>query len=118
MIIVVIAFVILAHCTGMDVVFDRGAQDLCYSNDTGSFTFEERNVQGRDFLMCQRKFAAFKQTGTHDTVLYRLIAKDPVRFWRYRQYLFTEKYQLPFQDWQKISVRRGVLINKSGFQDF
>ena len=89
-----------------------------YSNYNGSFTFEERNFQSRDFMMCLKKFDEFKKANQQDTILYRICPKNTLHFWDYSDYLLKEKYKLPYMDWIEISARRGKLENKSGFQDF
>lgn len=92
--------------------------DCSYSNYKGSFTFEERNFQNRDFMMCLKKFDEFKKTNNSDTILYRICVKKGSHFWNYADYLFKEKYRLPYMNWEEIEVRRGELENKTGFQDF
>ena len=76
------------------------------------------NFKGRDFAMCLIKFDEFKSLKKADTVLYRVCKKKLLHFWRYRDYLFSPRYNLPYISWQQISLRRGQLKNKSGFQDF
>ena len=92
--------------------------DCSYSNYNGTFTFEERNFQSRDFMMCLKKFDEFKKTNNSDTILYRICEKKGSHFWNYADYLFKEKYKLPYMDWKEIETRRGKLENKTGFQDF
>ena len=92
--------------------------DCSYTNYTGSFTFEERNFNSRDFMMCLKKFNEFKSTNNPDTILYRICGKSGLHFWNYADYLFKEKYKLPFIEWNEVKMRRGNLMNKTGFQDF
>jgi hypothetical protein len=91
--------------------------DCSYSNDNGSFTFEEMNSKERNFDMCRRKFEEFKKQGS-DTILYRLCEKNVLRFWNWGNYLFQEKFKLPYRSWKEIEMRRGAIVSKTGFQDF
>ncbi len=89
-----------------------------YSNYTGSFTFEEMNFKERNFRNCEAKFGLFKKENNSDTALYRLCPKKFWQIWNYRRYFFSDKYKLPFMNWESIQLRRGVISYKSGFQDF
>lgn len=91
--------------------------DCSYSNATGSFTFEEMNTKERNFEMCRRKFEEFKKQST-DATLYRLCEKNFLKFWNWGNYLFRQKFKLPYKSWDEIESKRGTLVAKSGFQDF
>lgn len=93
-------------------------QDMRYSNFNGSFTFEEMNFFERHFEYCTNKFEKFKEDHHTDTILYRLDKIDLTKVWQYGRYIFEKRYHLPYMDWEEINKRRGVLENKSGFQDF
>jgi len=94
-------------------------EDNCeFSNGDGFFTYVEVYFKGDDFQECQRKFVEFKKRNLGDTTLYRLCPKNIFHFWDYGQYLFSEKYRLPYKPWSEIEARRGPITNKSGFQDF
>lgn len=42
-----------------------------------------------------------------DTVVYRLFKKNPLIFWRWREYIFgDEKYKFPYKDWDEIEKKR------------
>jgi hypothetical protein len=92
--------------------------NVSYSNADGSFTFEEMNFKGRDYSMCFRKFDSYKKEHHDNTVLYRITPILPWKFWHWKSYLFQDKYKLPFKSWNEISASRGVVENKSGYQDF
>ena len=80
--------------------------------------FQEMGFKSRDFQMCLRKFNEFKKQNSTDTVLYRLCKNNYLKFWKYHNYFFTDKFRLPYMNWSEIEARRGPLTNKSGFQDF
>lgn len=68
--------------------------------------------------MCVRRFKSLKVTGEiTDTILYRLNRNNPIKFWRYADYIFKKKYQLPYQSWEEIEARRGY-IDHLNAQDF
>lgn len=92
--------------------------DCSYSNYSGSFTFTEMNFKERNFRNCKAKFNLFKKEYNRDTVLYRLCEKKFWQFWNFKEYLFSEKYQLPYANWNNIQRRRGRLDHTTGFQDF
>jgi len=95
-----------------------GNYDCRFSNNDGSFTFAEVNFKGANFQLGREVFAEFKKRNPGDTTLYRLCPKNIFHFWDYGQYLFSEKYRLPYKPWSEIEVIRGPIGNKSGFQDF
>jgi hypothetical protein len=89
-----------------------------YSNYMGSFTYQEMNFKERNFRNCQSKFGLYKKENNSDTILYRLCPKKIWQVWNYSRYIFSEKYKLPYVSWDRIQVRRGVVTNKTGYQDF
>jgi len=92
--------------------------DCNFSNVDGSFTFAEMNFKERNFEKCQRKFLEFKKRQLGDTILYRLCPMNIFHFWDYGEYLFSQKYRVPYKPWREIDTKRGPITNKSGFQDF
>jgi hypothetical protein len=112
---IIIVFVNLPVINDMVGYFDR--RDCNYSDYTGKFTFSEMNFFSRDFDQCMENFKIFKQRNP-DAVLYRHCKKNIFKFWNYKQYLFEDKYKLPYIDWREVSARRGAVENRSGLQDF
>src|SRR5690348_7259540 len=92
-----------------------GTPDCAYSNYNGSFTFSERNIKGRGFRMCQNRFLNYKKDNSGDTFLYRICPKNPLQFWNYSDYLFSDQFRLPYMNWKEIDSRRGAIENKTGF---
>lgn len=113
-ILVILGLLVVANAASMTIK----NIDCTYSNDSGTFTFEEKNFNERTFDMCLRKFEEYKKQAQKDTVLYRLCEKNIFKFWNWGTYLFAEKFQLPYKSWKEIEARRGTLLAKSGFQDF
>jgi len=95
-------------------IFDRNCS---YSNYNGSFTYREMRFKGRDLRTAKLLFDDFKKQDQTDTVLYRLCGKQFWKVWKYPQYLFSEKYQLPYLSWTDIERRRKN-VRLSVFQDF
>ena len=95
-----------------------GADDCKYCNKTGTFTFQEMNFGGYDYGLCKNRFAEYKRQRGIDTILYRATSMNPLCFWKYGDYLFEQKYRLPYMSWKEVELIRGPIRNKSGFQDF
>lgn len=89
-----------------------------YSTYMGSFTYEEMNFKERNFRNCQAKFGLYKKEKNNDTILYRLCPKKFWQVWNYERYFFSDKFKLPYANWNSIQLRRGAITNKTGFQDF
>jgi hypothetical protein len=98
--------------------FLLGYDDCRYSNLDGTFTFEEMNSNNRNYAMAKYKFGEFKKSTTNDTILYRLCPINPLLVWKYGEYIFSEKYHLPYKNWSEVEGIRGPLKSQSGFQDF
>ncbi len=92
--------------------------DCRFSNGDGSYTYAEMLFEGDNLEDCKGRFNEFTKIRTGDTILYRITPISLMHFWDFGDYLFTEKYRLPFQDWEKIKAKRGPLKNKSGYQQF
>ena len=92
--------------------------DIAYSNEKGTFTFDEVNSSGRDYKLCIENFQAFKVTHSNDTLLYRITAINILAFWRWSDYLIKNKYKLPYRSWDEIEKLRGPISNKTNWQAF
>src|SRR5690349_12037754 len=100
-------FVLLVNLPGINdmiSIFDH--RDCNYSDYTGGFTFSEMNLMSRDYDMCLRNFKIYKGRNP-EAVLYRHCKVNLLKFWNYRQYLFEDKYKLPYIKWEEVSARRG-----------
>jgi len=113
---ILLLFLVIVNLPPLRWVF--GENNCSFSNSNGLFTYIEMNFKGDNFDECKRKFLEFKKRNLGDTTLYRLCPKSIFHFWDYGQYLFSEKYRLPYKPWAEIEARRGQITNKSGFQDF
>lgn len=113
---VVFFFVVICNIAPVRWIFR--ANDCEFGNNDGSFTYSEMTFKERGFKKCYRNFLEFKKRKLGDTTLYRLCPKNIFHFWDYGQYLFSEKYRIPYKPWAEIEARRGPITNKSGFQDF
>jgi len=86
-----------------------------YSNISGTFTTLEIPIQGRlykkppngEFILNRPNFYGCKAMPQSDTVIYRLFAINPLKFWRWGEYIFSWRYRLPYADWEAIKKRRG-----------
>ncbi len=89
-----------------------------YSNEEGLFTFVE--FKSRDQAMMLRKFESFKiEHPEKSTMVYRLFWKNPVAFWRWGEYYYDKRYNLPYLSWKEIRKKRGYDLKYStNWQDF
>jgi hypothetical protein len=95
-----------------------GPDDIAYSNENGTFTFDEVNSSGRDYKLCIENFQAFKATHSNDTLLFRITAINILAFWRWGNYLSEKKYKLRYKSWKEIEALRGPVVNKTNWQAF
>jgi hypothetical protein len=114
------AILLLANIPPVSYVFnlaDEGHRQ--YSNANGSFTFTE--FKGHDIAMMQRRMETFKERNplSSDTMIYRIFSKNPLCFWRWKDYLFDERYKRPYRNWKEIKKSRGAVLEYStSLQDF
>lgn len=86
-----------------------------YSNISGTYTKLEIPIQGRlykkppngEFILNRPNFLGCRAMPQSDTVVYRLFAINPLKFWRWGEYIFSWRYRLPYADWEAIKKRRG-----------
>jgi hypothetical protein len=106
----VLAFCILCNFSIFRAVFNVATSEgyYRYSNYNGSCTSEEPLYKGtglsRPKAIHQDCLIAYPKQP--DTNLYRLFAKNPLAFWRWRSYLFDERYELPYKSWKEIEKIR------------
>lgn len=89
-------------------VLDR--DDCKYSTADSMFTYTENNFKGQDFNHGLRLFQAFKEQVRKkdagyaglDTTLYRVTKKEMYKIWLYGDYLFADKYRIPYKSWTEI----------------
>lgn len=96
-----------------------------FSNISGTFTTVEIPKKGYVFTKAEKPKVCniivngknFKQT---DTIVYRLFAINPIKFWRWYEYVFNWRYRLPFTHWEAIKNRRGFdhIKNSKGCMEF
>lgn len=97
-----------------------------YSNLSGTITKSETLWQGRVInkktAFGKADWSNFKSQypGSTDTLTYRLFKINPLKFWRWGEYIFNWRYRLPYADWEAIKRRRGYgeLSNVKRFQSF
>ncbi len=101
------------------LLFDQ--KHFKYSNYDGTCV----NVEfwSRNFEMMKRlhQVCLDEDPDQKDKKMYRLFTKNPLAFWRWRHYLVSEKYKLPYRDFdelQKIGGKElkydnaGIPLNK------
>ncbi len=98
------------------LIFDQKL--FYYSTNDGSAFFDENIFFGRVFHFRRSTTQSFKVTYPEaDTIIYRNFKPNPLAFWRYRDYLFDERYTLPYfpldearkkrQEWKEKMKREG-----------
>lgn len=99
--------------------FVTGVNTYEYSNADGSFTFEVMPSKGRDIRMMKWRHDEFLASNVpSDTVLYRTFKKHYWKFWLWVDYYNAELYQFPYKSWEQIKAQRGVIIDRSQYQEF
>ena len=122
----VIAVILLCiiNVTGVKEITAINRDYYKYSNYGGTYTIYEIPSQGRTFngVVKTCSFPQFlqKYPGTHDTIVYRLFKINPLKFWRWYEYIFDWRYSLPYESWEAVVKRRGygALHYSHGFQEF
>jgi len=68
-----------------------------FTTKNGEFYFDLYEAKGRDFAMMDRWWINYKETKqSTDTIIYRTFKINPLKFWEWRQYLFSKKYRYPY----------------------
>jgi hypothetical protein len=84
-----------------------------YSTKDGSAFFDENVFLGRVFkfkrVTVQEKRNRFPEA---DTIIYRNFEVNPFAFWRYRDYLYDERYTLPYLPLDEADKQRTAWIKK------
>ena len=84
-----------------------------YSNESGTYTALETPIQNRMYQKppggkwIVNPNNCSTNTPAGDTILYRVFAINPLKFWRWGEYLFDRRYSLPYEDWNVVEKRRG-----------
>lgn len=87
-----------------------------YSNGSGTFTSLEEPKHGRMFRKYLKDAFILNKSNTYgcvttlqsDTIVYRLFAVNPLKFWRWGEYIFDWRYhRLRYTDWEAIKKKRG-----------
>ena len=84
-----------------------------YSNESGTYTAMESPIEnimyqkppGGKWIVNPNNCSTNTPAG--DTILYRVFAINPLKFWRWGEYLFDWRYRLPYENWKIIEKRRG-----------
>lgn len=79
-----------------------------YSNYNGSNTFTEFKSRNFEMMKSVHRSCLLSHPNQKDRNIYRLFSKNPLAFWRWRLYLFDERYRLPYKDWKEIKKRREI----------
>lgn len=96
-----------------------------YSNYDGTVTrheiFSQSRTMSKYFVknIARTKRFINKNPDKSDTVLFRLFEINPLKFWRWYEYLTNWRYRLPYANWKHIRKRRGYdLKYANGLQEF
>lgn len=115
--ILVLLTLLAANFTPLNWLFKISvdADRYCYSNLSGTVTVMENRFKNRAIS----NFGQFSQVKPEcrvpgfesDTLMYRLFSKQPLAFWRWKEYLTDERYQLPYASWEEVKERRKTYID-------
>ncbi len=97
----------------------------CYSNGDGSMTcrddiFKSAGMCKFDSVSINKSLILYKNRfgKSVSTKFYRLFWRNPLCFWRWREYFTEERYKMPYRDWEEIKKIRGENFQKTNFQAF
>lgn len=86
------------------------ADYYAYSNYSGTVTVTEdwykRKLIGNVSAFAKVNPACVTKGFENDTTMYRLFSKNPLAFWRWKDYLTDERFDLPYARWKDIEKRR------------
>jgi hypothetical protein len=77
-----------------------------YTTRDGKFTFDQFDAKQRNFEMMDRLWNDYLLANPKDTTLYRTFAINPLKFWEWRQYIFSRKYRYPYISQDAVRVAR------------
>lgn len=102
------------------LIISFDAEIYRYSNFYGSFTFQENLFKNTSYEQCCGVYDDFLSTrpNVSDKKLYRLFKINPFAIWRWRQYIFEDRYHIPWLDWEKVVEKRGEILNSTPYMDF
>ncbi len=115
--ILLLVTVLAANLTPLNWLFmiSVDADRYCYANLSGTVTVMENRFKNRaisDFSQFSHVKPECRVPGFEgDTLMYRLFSKQPLAFWRWKEYLTDERYNLPYITWETIKERRMPYID-------
>ena len=120
------SIILISNWSGFKEITSINQGYYRYSNLTGTLTKIEIFIQGRvmsrDYALGRGDWKRFKEenNGSNDTLTYRLFKINPLKFWRWGEYIFNWRYRLPYANWADIEKRRGygILKYSNSFQAF
>lgn len=115
--IIVVAVVVLSNIwpiTAILKVTVDGDMYYRYSNYDGSNTSYEFKSWTLEMVKSQHENCLKHHPNQEDRNLYRLFKRNPFAFWRWRLYIFDERYKLPYKDWKEIEKNRKSVKDKPG----
>ncbi len=97
-----------------------------YSNTSGLITVKEYPVDriyiNNVFKLEKGYWALYQKQFTsnaNDTIIFRLYKKSPFKFWRWYEYMYNWRYDMPYKDWDEIKKNRPVnFVRNKSFQAF
>lgn len=75
-------------------------QTYHYSAADGEFEFRETTGKGRDLEMMQLQFESFRKNNSNlvqDTTIYRTFRMNPLKVWKWREYLIHPRWNYPYK---------------------
>lgn len=114
-ILIVLAFILVANWPLVKNVTGLNDGYYRYSNQSGTYTALETPIQNRMYkkppggrwIINAPNWYSCKAMPQTDTVVYRLFKINPLKFWRWGEYIFDWRYRMPYENWEEIEKRRG-----------
>ena len=120
---IIIGSVFLANLPWINGVFNVVLDEGHYSYGTSNGTFTFTEFKSRDKALMERLFDRYKtKYGENgDTILYRTFRRNPLAFWRYKDYLSGNRYDLPYlskKEIQKNREQQPVVKGRGHYEDW
>ena len=112
------------NITGIKEITGLNNWYYMYGNYQGTYTSLEIPSQGRMFnrvvRSCNYERFREKYPGSTDTIVYRMFDINPLKFWRWYEYIVDWRYTLPYERWEDVKQRRGFdkLRYSNGLAEF
>ena len=122
-IIYIILFIILSNIPPLSFIYKIAFDQTLYKygNSDASFTVQDHlGKEHSGVFSIKGGFDNYlhEYPLTNNKILYRLFWRNPLCFWRWMEYIFSDEYKLPYKNWEEIEKTRLPYSKSNKYQDF